>query len=62
MCNQLEQPLDDVEEEEKGLSRKACIKAFLLLLVVLTFFASKKSRNVHLIWMTALQDLDTFGK
>jgi len=36
-----------------------CIKAFLLLLVGLTIFAYKNSKNVYLKWMTALQDLDT---
>jgi len=58
----LEQPPDDEEEEEKGLARKACIKAFLLLLVGLTLFANKNSKNVHLIWLTALQDMEALGE
>jgi len=51
-CNQLEEPADDEEEEEQGLAKNACIKAFLLLLVGLTIFANKNSRSIHLIWLT----------
>jgi len=53
-CNQLEQSADNEEDEEKGLARNACIKAFLFLFVGLTIFANKNSRNLHLIWLATL--------
>jgi hypothetical protein len=65
MCNQLEKHGDDEEEEEEeeqGLVRIMCIKPFLLLLVGLTMFANKNNINVHLIWLTALQNLDTMDE
>ena len=51
MCNQLEEPAsnEDDEEEEQCLVRTACIKAFLLLLVDYTIFANKNSRSVSMI-------------
>jgi len=59
MCNQLEDPGDEEEAEEREIVRTMCIKAFFLLLAGLTIFANKNSKNVQLIWLTALQDLDT---
>jgi hypothetical protein len=56
----LEQSADDEEEEEeKGLARNVCIKVFLFLFIGLTIFANKNSRNLHLIWLTTLKDLET---
>lgn len=56
MCNELEQSDDDEVVGELETVRTTCIKAFLLLLVGL---ANKNSKNVHMIWLMALHDLDT---
>jgi hypothetical protein len=61
MCNQLQKPASDEEEEEQSVVRTACIKAFLLLLLGYTIFAGKNSISVNLLWLLALQDLDKLG-
>jgi hypothetical protein len=57
-CNELEQPGDEEDVEDLKTTRTMFIKAFLLLLVGLTIFTNKNIKNVHLIWLTAMQDLD----
>jgi hypothetical protein len=36
----------------------ACIKAFFLLLLGWTIFASKNNRSINMLWLLALQDMD----
>jgi hypothetical protein len=57
-CNQLLE-VDTVEEEnERAVVRLACVKAFLLLLLGWTIFSAKNSKNINLLWLLALQDMD----
>jgi len=44
-------------EEEEGLChiRPACVKAFLLLLLGYTLFASKNNKTINLLWMLAIR-------
>jgi hypothetical protein len=60
MCNHLfgEDLSEEEEEQELSRIRTACVKAFLLLLLGYTLFASKNSKTVSLLWMLAIRDLD----
>jgi len=53
----------DIEEEyeEQGQVRLACIKVFLLLLLGWTIFVGKNNKNINLLWLLALQDMDELG-
>ena len=57
-CNQLLEPDTLEEEDERAQVRLACIKAFLLLLLGWTIFFDKNSKNINLLWLLALQDMD----
>jgi len=46
---------------EQSVVRTACIKAFLLLILSYTLFASKKIKTYNLLWLLAIQDLDLLG-
>ena len=59
-CNQLVE--DFSEEEEQGRVRPACVKAFLVLLLGYTIFASKNSKTVNMLWLLAIQNLDELGE
>jgi len=57
-CNQLVEIDTQEEEDERAEVRLACIKAFLLLLLGWTIFSGKNSKNINLLWLLALQDMD----
>jgi len=57
-CNQLLEIDTHEEQDERAHVRLACIKAFLLLLLDWTIFAGKNSKNINLLWLLALQDMD----
>jgi len=57
-CNQLFEPDTQEEQDEQAQVRLACIKAFLLLLLGWTIFSGKNSKNINLLWLLALQDMD----
>jgi len=56
--NQLLEIYTQEEQHERAHVRLACIKAFLLLLLVWTIFAGKNIKNINLLWLLALQDMD----
>jgi len=58
-CDELEHPADEEEANELDRNKTMFIKAFLLFLVGVTIFANKNNKNVHMLWLTMLQDLDT---
>jgi len=58
MCNQLLEIDTQEEQDERAHVRLACIKAFLLLLLGWTIFSGKNSKNINLLWLLALQDMD----
>jgi hypothetical protein len=61
-CNHLlGEDLSEEEEQELSCIRPACVKAFLLLLLGYTLFASKNNKIVSLLWMLAIQDLANIG-
>jgi len=60
-CNQLVEIDTDEEQHERALVRLACIKAFLLLLLGWTIFSAKNSKNINLLWLLVLQDMDELG-
>ena len=60
-CNQLLQIDTEEEEHKRALVRLACVKAFLLLLLGWTIFSAKNSKNINLLWLLALQDMDELG-
>jgi hypothetical protein len=53
--------LSEEEEQELSRIRPTCVKAFLLLLLSYTLFASKNSKIVSLLWMLAIWDLANIG-
>ena len=57
-CNQLLELDTEEEYEEQGKVRLTCIKAFMLLLLGWTLFAGKNIKNINLLWLLALQDMD----
>ena len=57
-CNHLVEIDTQEEEDERAEVRLACIKAFLLLLLSWTIFSSKNNKNIILLWLLALQDMD----
>jgi len=57
-CNQLLEPDTQEEQDERAQVRLACIKAFLFLLLGWTIFFGKNSKNINLLWLLALQDMD----
>jgi len=57
-CNQLLKPDTQEEQDERAQVRLACIKAFLLLLLGWTIFSGKNSKNINLLWLLTLQDMD----
>jgi len=57
-CNQLLEPDTQEEQDEQAQVRLACIKAFLVLLLGFTIFSGKNSKNINLLWLLALQDMD----
>jgi len=58
-CNHLlGEDLSEEEEEELSHIRPACVKAFLLLLLGYTLFASKNNKTINLLWMLTIWDLD----
>jgi len=61
-CNQLVEPDTEEEHTEQAVVRTACVKAFLLLLLGYTLFASKNIKTINLMWLLALQDLDELGE
>jgi len=51
--------IDTLEEQhERAEVRVACIKAFLLLLLGCTIFSGKNNKNINLLWLLALQDMN----
>ena len=58
MCNQLLDIDTKEEKDERAEVRLACIKAFLLLLLGWNIFSGKNSKNINLLWLLALQDMD----
>ena len=58
---QLVEPDTEDDEVEQSVVRIACVKAFLLLILGYTLFAGKNNKTVNLLWLLALQDLDTVG-
>jgi len=57
-CNQLLEIDTQEEQDERAHVRLACIKAFLLLLLGSTIFFGKNNKNINLLWLLALQDMD----
>jgi len=57
-CNRLLELDTQDEQDERAQVRLACIKAFLLLLLGWTIFSGKNSKNINLLWLLALQDMD----
>jgi len=57
-CNQLVEIDTEEEEHKRALVRLACIKAFLLILLGWTIFSAKNSKNINLLSLLALQDMD----
>jgi len=57
-CNQLVEIHTQEEEDERAEVRRACIKAFLFLLLGWTIFSGKINKNINLLWFLALQDMD----
>jgi len=57
-CNQLVEIDTQEEQGERAEVRMACIKAFLLLLLGWTIFSGKNSKNINLLWLLALQDMN----
>ena len=57
-CNYLLEPDTEEEYEEQGRVGLACIKAFMLLLLGWTIFSGKNNKNINLLWLLALQDMD----
>jgi len=57
-CNQLLEPDTKEEQDEQAQVGLACIKAFLLLLLGWTIFSGKNNKNINLLWLLALQDMD----
>jgi len=57
-CNQLVEIDTEEEQQERAQVRLACVKAFLLLLLGWTIFSGKNSKNINLLWLLALQDMD----
>jgi len=57
-CNQLLEIDTQEEQDEWAHVRLACIMAFLLLLLGWTIFPGKNNKNINLLWLLALQDMD----
>jgi len=57
-CNQLIESDTEVEHAEQAKVKIDCIKAFLLLFLGYTIFAGKNIKNISLMWLRALQDMD----
>jgi hypothetical protein len=57
-CNQLVEIDTHEEQDERARVRLACIKAFLLLLLGWAIFSDKNRKNINLLWLLALQDMD----
>jgi len=57
-CNQLLEPDTQEEQDEQAQVRLTCIKAFLLLLLGWTIFPDKNIKNINMLWLLALQDMD----
>jgi len=57
-CNQLLEPDTQKEQDERAQVRLACIKVFLLLLLGWTIFSGKNNKNINLLWLFALQEMD----
>jgi len=57
-CNQLLKIDTQEEQDERPHVRLVCIKAFMLLLFGWTIFSSKNSKNINLMWLLVLQDMD----
>jgi len=57
-CNQLLEIDTQEEQHERAHVMLACIKALLLLLLGWTIFSGKNNKNINLLWLLALQDVD----
>jgi len=57
-CNQLLEIDTQEEQDERVHVKLACIKAFLLLLLGWTIFCGKNNKNINLLWLLTLQDMD----
>jgi len=57
-CNQLLEIDTQEEQHERAHVRLACIKAFMLLFLGWTIFSGKNNKNINLLWLLALQDMD----
>ena len=57
-CNQLVEIDTEEEQHERAQVRLTCVKAFMLLLLGWTIFSGKNNKNINLLWLLALQDMD----